>query len=327
MKFPNLKKIIAPNAALSVLLIVLYLFTWVMNYISFPDFNNYDGAVSRITDLNKSTSLIIILLITAFNLLLIDRFNYKFNIIRTKTFLPLFIYALLITTWRESHILIFPHIAVSIIILSMIFLFDMYRNKLAVEQAFIGSLLIGVLTLFNPVYSFIILIMWLGFGLLNCFSIRTFLASLMGTAIPWIFYLSYHLFTGKEMLTFQHLEVDFTPDLIFTQDEIHVRIYVVSLLLILIAGLANLYRNNFNDSIQTRKYLNYLVLLLLMVLFPVLLLSNNILSFLPLIAFGYAMLLSHPFSLHKSKWLTILFFIFCAVNAAYFFYNFTQALR
>lgn len=327
MKFPNLKKIIAPNAALSVLLIVLYLFTWVMNYISFPDFNNYDGAVSRITDLNKSTSLIIILLITAFNLLLIDRFNYKFNIIRTKTFLPLFIYALLITTWRESHILIFPHIAVSIIILSMIFLFDMYRNKLAVEQAFIGSLLIGVLTLFNPVYSFIILIMWLGFGLLNCSSIRTFLASLMGTAIPWIFYLSYHLFTGKEMLTFQHLEVDFTPDLIFNQDEIHVRIYVVSLLLILIAGLANLYRNNFNDSIQTRKYLNYLVLLLLMVLFPVLLLSNNILSFLPLIAFGYAMLLSHPFSLHKSKWLTILFFIFCAVNAAYFFYNFTQALR
>lgn len=327
MKFPNLKKIIAPNAALSVLLIVLYLFTWVMNYISFPDFNNYDGAVSRITDINKSTSLIIILLITAFNLLLIDRFNYKFNIIRTKTFLPLFIYALLITTWRESHILIFPHIAVSIIILSMIFLFDMYRNKLAVEQAFIGSLLIGVLTLFNPVYSFIILIMWLGFGLLNCFSIRTFLASLMGTAIPWIFYLSYHLFTGKEMLTFQHLEVDFTPDLIFNQDEIHVRIYVVSLLLILIAGLANLYRNNFNDSIQTRKYLNYLVLLLLMVLIPVLLLSNNILSFLPLIAFGYAMLLSHPFSLHKSKWLTILFFIFCAVNAAYFFYNFTQALR
>lgn len=327
MKFPNLKKIIAPNAALSVILIVLYLFTWAMNYISFPDFNNYDGAVVRITDLNKSTSLMIILIITAFNLLLIDRFNYKFNIIRTKTFLPLFIYALLITTWRESHILIFSHIALSIIILSMIFLFDMYRNKLAVEQAFIGSLLIGVLSLFNPVYSFIILIVWLGFGLLNCFSIRTFLASLMGTAIPWIFYLSYHLFTGKEMLIFQHLEVDFTPDLIFTQDEIHVRIYVVSLLLILIAGLANLYRNNFNDSIQTRKYLNYLVLLLLMVLIPVLLLSNNILSFLPLIAFGYAMLLSHPFSLHKSKWLTILFFIFCAVNVAYFLYNFSLALR
>ena len=326
MKFPNLKNIIAPNAALSALLIVLYLFTWAMNYISFADHNNYEGAVARISNLNKSASLIIILIITAFNLLLIDRFNYKFSIIRTKTFLPLFIYALLITTWRESHLLIFSHFALSLIILSMMFFFDMYRNKLAVEQAFIGSLLIGVLTLFNPVYLLIILIVWLGFGLLNCFSIRTFLASLMGASIPWIFYLSYHLFTGSDILILQHLKVDFTPDLVFTQDEIHVRIYVVCILVILIAGLVTLYRTNFNDSIQTRKYLNYLVILLLIVLIPVLILSNNILSFLPLIAFGYAMLLSHPFSLQNSKWLTLLFFIFCAVNAAYLFYNFSLAL-
>jgi hypothetical protein len=327
MKFPNLKKIIAPNAALSVLLVVLYLFTWAMNYVSFPDFNNYDGAVARITELNKSVSMIIILIITAVNLLLIDRFNYKFNIIRTKTFLPLFIYALLITTWRESHILIFSHISLSIIIVSMMFFFDMYRNKLAVEQAFLGSLFIGLLSLFNPVFIVIIGIVWLGFVLLNCFSVRAFLASLMGLVIPWIFYVAYHLISSREILIFQHLSIDLTPDLIFNQKEWHVRIYVVSILLILIAGLFSLYRTNFNDSIQTRKYLNYLVMLLLLVLIPVLFLSNNILSFLPLIAFGYSMLLSHPFSLQKSKWLTVLFFLFVAVNAAYLFYNFSMAFQ
>jgi hypothetical protein len=327
MKFPNLKKIIAPNAALSVILVVLYLFTWAMNYVSFPDYNNYDGAVARITDMNKTSSLLIILIITAINLLLIDRFNYKFNIIRTKTFLPLFIYALLITSWRESHLLVFSHISLSIIIISLMSFFDMYRNKMAAEQAFIGSLLIGALSLFNPVYLLLIIIVWLGFVLLNCLSIRNFLASLMGITIPWIFYLSFHIFTAREIHIFRHLTVDFTPDLIFTQDELHVRIYVVSILLILIAGLVNLYRTSFNDSVQTRRYLNYLVMLLLMVLIPTLLLSNNILSFLPLIAFGYAMLLSHPFSLQKSKWQTILFFIFFAVNAAYLFYNFTLALQ
>jgi hypothetical protein len=283
--------------------------------------------VARITDLNKTSSLVIILVITAINLLLIDRFNYKFNIIRTKTFLPLFIYALLITSWRESHLLVFSHFSLSIIIISLMYFFDMYRNKLAVEQAFIGSFLIGVLSLFNPVYLLIILIVWLGFVVLNCLSLRNFLASLMGLAIPWIFYLSFHIFTNREIDIFRHLTVDFTPDLIFTQDELHVRIYVVSILVILVAGLVNLFRTSFNDSVQTRRYLNYLVMLLLMVLIPTLLLSNNILSFLPLIAFGYAMLLSHPFSLQKSKWQTILFFIFCAVNAAYHFYNFILALQ
>jgi len=327
MKFPNLKKIIAPNAALSALLIVLYLTTWVMNYISFPDYSNYEGAVNRITGLNKSGNLFVILIITVINLFLIDRFNNKFNIIRTKTFLPLFIYALLITTWRESHLLILPHITLSVFIISLMFFFDMYRKKLAVEKAFIGSLLIATLTLFNPVYLLIMLIVWLGYGLLHCFSIRTILASILGTAIPWIFYLSFHLFTGKEILIFQHFTMDFTPDLVFNQHEVHVRIYVMSILAALISGLFSMYLTNFNDSIQTRKYINYLVVLLLVILIYVVFFSNNIIAFMPVIAFGYAMLLSHPFSLQKSKWITILFFIFCVVNVAYFFYNFYLALQ
>ena len=53
----------------------------------------------------------------------------------------------------------------------------------------------------------------------------------------------------------------------------------------------------------------------------VLFFSNDAYYFLPFIAFCVAMLLSHPFSLNKSKFYPLLFIFFVVLNVAYLVAN------
>ncbi len=317
MRFPDIKKIVTPDFTFSAILVILFLLTWVYNYYFYPDFETYDASTARMTESKPGSAMLIILGLTAFNLLLIDRFNYKYNVIRTKTFLPLFIYALLITSWKETHLLPYTHIAMSIIIGSLMLFFSMYRNDKAVEPAFLGSVFLSVAGLLNPVYLFLFPLSWIGFFILKAFSIRTFLASIMGALAPWIVFFGFLLITGKEFNVLQYLNIDFLSDNLLADRSLHQQIYIVALLAILFIGISGIYRNHFNDSIQARKYLNFILIYLVFMLAIVIVFSNNIMALMPMIAFGYAILLSHPFSLYKSKFYTILFMIFVLLNIAY----------
>ena len=119
MKHPTLQKIINPGFPLIGLLIVLYLGSWVLNYIYIRDFQAYPAVSIRVFQPNFFWLISGILLITALNILLITQINNKFSIIRIKTFLPAFIYALLITAWKESHFLIYTHLALTAFLISL----------------------------------------------------------------------------------------------------------------------------------------------------------------------------------------------------------------
>lgn len=317
MQFPDIKKIIQPNFALSALLVVLFLISWGVNYYFYPNFELYDASSARLTESKPISTMLIILGLTALNLLLIDRFNYKYNVIRTKTFLPLFIYALLITSWKETHLLPHTHLVLSFFIGSLMLFFSMYKNKKTAEQAFLGSILLSIVGLMNPVYLIFFPLSWIGFIMLQAMSIRTFLASILGAVVPFIFYFSYLILTKEEINLYQHISIDFQQDNLLINRSLHQTIYIIALLIILFVGVSGVYRNHFNDSIQARKYLNFIFVFMIFMLAIVIIFSNNIMSFMPMIAFGYAMLLSHPFSLYKSKFYSILFVIFILLNVVY----------
>lgn len=322
MKHGLIQKIITPDIRTATLLSISYVAIWILNFYFQPNFQNYEAASVRLINPDGFWIVLSIFVITILNLFLISQFNNKLNIIRTKTFIPLFIYALLICTWKESHFLIMSHIGLTLLIISLMLFMGMYRDTKAVEPAFLGSLILSIAGFINPTYLFLVLLCWIGFIMINSASIRIYLSSLMGALIPWIFYISYHLLTNTEMLVFSHFIFDFEKHSIFDGRQIYEQIYIAAILLLLIIGIGGLFSKRYNDSIQARKYLNFILLLLFFVVVLVVLFSKHTLSFLPMIAFGYAMLLSHPFSLNKSKFYETLFYIFTGINLAYLVLNF-----
>ena len=321
MNRPIIQKLINPSILSAIMLVLLFLGGWVLNYVCFRE--TYGDSVSdrSIPITNAAWHILTILVITTFNLTMVAAINRKYAIVRVRTFIPVFLYALFITTWRRAHLHIYPHIAAFLFLVSLMLFLGMYKNKNAVLQSFWGSLLIAFGGILNPVYLLVIPVVWIGFVQQECFSGRVWLASVMGAIVPWLFFFSYHLYKGNEILIFKDFWLNFRPLEAIKSFSLVEKIYIIVLIFIFIISLAGIYSNLLQDSLQTRKRINYFVLNFAFLLLLNLCSPHNALAFLPLTAYFTAMLMAHPFSLNKSRFFTVLFLIVCLIHAVYMYLN------
>ncbi|MEA4984638.1 hypothetical protein SDC9_40837 [bioreactor metagenome] len=322
MKSPTIQQFIKPGVPLAVLLVLLYLVSWGLNYFFIPDIQDYNVLDTRLFEPNNFWLITSIFLLTVLNLLLIALLNNRFSIIRERSFLPVFFYALFITSWKESHFLICSHLAVSVFLISLMLFMGMYKNRTAVIPAFWGTLFISLSGILNPAYLFLIPLAWIGFVQLKCFSTRIFLASLMGMLLPWIFYFSYQLYAGNEIVIFNALFEVFQPGFFLNALTIYEQIYILALVLIVVISLFGIYTNLLSESVQNRKNINVLVFMLVFLIALVFIFPKHAPAFLPLIASLIAMLLAHPFTLQKTRFYTFLFFIVIAIHIGYMYINY-----
>jgi hypothetical protein len=322
MKSPTIQQFIKPGVPLAVLLVLLYLVSWGLNYFFIPDIQDYNVLDTRLFEPNNFWLITSIFLLTVLNLLLIALLNNRFSIIRERSFLPVFFYALFITSWKESHFLICSHLAVSVFLISLMLFMGMYKNRTAVIPAFWGTLFISLSGILNPAYLFLIPLAWIGFVPLKCFSTRIFLASLMGMLLPWIFYFSYQLYAGNEIVIFNALFEVFQPGFFLNALTIYEQIYILALVLIVVISLFGIYTNLLSESVQNRKNINVLVFMLVFLIALVFIFPKHAPAFLPLIASLIAMLLAHPFTLQKTRFYTFLFFIVIAIHIGYMYINY-----
>ena len=148
---------------------------------------------------NTFTSNIISLSFTLLNAFLISQINTRFTIIRSRTFLPIIVFVLLMSSWNETHITNDSHIVLTLIIFALFFLFSTSRNRKASEYSFMGSLFISVSSiLINPLV-FLIPVCWIGLILFQSFSLRTLLASIFGAVTPWLLFLSSKLIFAETL--------------------------------------------------------------------------------------------------------------------------------
>lgn len=322
MKSPTIQQFIKPGVPLAVLLVLLYLVSWGLNYFFIPDIQDYNVLDTRLFEPNNFWLITSIFLLTVLNLLLIALLNNRFSIIRERSFLPVFFYALFITSWKESHFLICSHLAVSVFLISLMLFMGMYKNRTAVIPAFWGTLFISLSGILNPAYLFLIPLAWIGFVQLKCFSTRIFLASLMGMLLPWIFYFSYQLYAGNEIVIFNALFEVFQPGFFLNALTIYEQIYILALVLIVVISLFGIYTNLLSESVQNRKNINVLVFMLVFLIALVFIFPKHAPAFLPLIASLIAMLLAHPFTLQKTRFYTFLFFIIIAIHIGYMYINY-----
>jgi len=319
----SLKNIIVPSIPLAVLLVVSCFVLWMSafmggHFATIP--NQFTLSVQRLQSVfipNTLLSNLICISFTLFNAFFIAQINNKFTIIRTRTFLPILIFLLLLSTWGETHVANGSHVALTLVILSLFKFFSMPRDRKASEEAFMGSFLISVSSLLVNPFIFIIPLCWIGFIMFQSFSLRTFLASIFGAITPWILYLSVRYLISPDMDFREVFTAIPNFDLSTLSISLITLIYICSIILILIISIFGLLSLSNGDAIHTRNRLNFLIFLLITISILALLFRNQYVYFLPLIAMIYALLVSHPFTLKQNNFYGILFIIFIVINIAF----------
>jgi len=319
----SLKRIIIPSIPLAVFFVGACFILWMSAFIG----ERYSTIATQNTPIVESLqtvflpdsllSNLVCISLTLLNAFLIAQINNRFTIIRTRTFLPILIFLLLLGTWNQTHTLVKSHLSLTLFILALFYFFSMIRNRKASEQAFMGSFLISVSSLLITPLIFVIPVCWIGFMMFQSLSLRTFLASIFGIISPWILYLSALYMLQPDFDFSKIINIFFNLDINFSTFSLSEIIYASSISAIMLVGLAVLFSIKNSDVINTRNKLNFLILMLISLVILSFLFRNQIFSFLPFIALFYSLLLSHPLTLKQNNFNGILFLIFCLINIAF----------
>lgn len=318
----TLKKIITPSLSLSTLLIVASIALWLVVFST----TVVDSPVALGSPLSKAVESILpaglltsitSLLLTLLNAFLIAQLNNRFTIIRNRTFIPVFVFLMLMSVAGQTHQLPGAHFALTLLLIALFVFFNMFRDKQASEQAFLGSLLIATGSLFIEPILLFLAVCWMGMIRFGSFSLRTFLASVFGGLVPWIFYFTIRYYFEPDLLWINTLFTGFETGFTLFERPVNELIYLACMTLIIITGLVGLYSNLHGDSIQSRAKLNFLTIILIFSFAFSIVFVNCYAIFIPFTLMAYAVLIAHPLTLKPNGFYAILFIVLVIINLAY----------
>ena len=319
----SLKNVIVPSIPLAVLMVGFCFVLWTLMFFApIPSilpiyYTTIAEKIQSFFSQNLLFTNLVCIALTLLNAFLLAQINNRFTIIRTRTFLPIFIFLLLVCTWNETHIIVGSHVALTLFVLALFNFFSMSKDRNASEPAFLGSFFIGLASLLINPYIFLSPVCWLGFIIFQSFSLRTFLASLLGAIVPWILFVTINYFINNNVDILQLFNVSFNFDFSYLVLTLPKIIYISALTLIMIIGVVGMYSLSNGDAIHTRNKLNFLLLLLVSALILEFFNRNQMPLFLPLLSMIYAMLISHAFTLKQNNFYGIIFYIFFSLNIAF----------
>jgi len=319
----SLKNLIIPSIPLAVFLVGSCFVIWMSSFVGERNttFSTQNTSIAESLQFvflpNTLLSNIVCFTLTLLNAFLVAQINNRFTIIRTRTFLPILIFLLLLGTWNQTHAMIGSHLVLTLFILALYYFFNMSRDRKASEEAFMGSFLISLSSLLINPMIFIIPLCWIGFVMFQSFSLRTFLASLFGMIAPWILYLSVAFMLQPDFNIYHLFNLNFNSELSISNFSLPEIIYAISISLIMIISIVEMYSITNSDAINTRNKLDFLLFLLVSLVILSFIFRNQFISFLPIIALVYSLLISHPMTLKQNNFNGILFLIFCVINIAF----------
>lgn len=319
MKAIHLKPLIKPGIPTLILILTILLAIWIAHLLLLPVFQ--ESADDEYGKMNWPLVYHIpaLVALTAINSLLIRRFVLRFSIIRIKSFLPVLIFLVFITVWSGVRFDLYPHLFLTAFIIGTEFFLGMFHNRKAVEHAFLTSFIVSLLSLLEPMYVVLFPLFWIGYIILKSMSLRVWLASLTGLAVPWVFFNAYYWFRGTTTVVAPDLTLLLKPSLYIPSSMWPLFIYGGLTGIITLIAIAGIFTKIFDDSVQTRKYIYILVFLMVAITILCVLYQPFAHLFLPLLAFLGSVLLAHPFTLHKSEFFPLLFIFLIIINIAYLF--------
>jgi hypothetical protein len=160
-------------------------------------------------------------------------------------------------------------------------------------------------------------LIWIGLILFHSFSLRNFLATIIGVVTPWMLYLVVRAYFYPDLLWLNQLLTSFDIGFSILTRPINEIAYMAVLAVLFIMGVVGLISNMNQDSMQTRAMLGFLIYFALFSFLFSMFFVHHFFVFLPFVALGFAILFSHPVTLKKGNFYAILFLVFIFVNLAF----------
>lgn len=323
----TLHKTINPSIPLLVLWLAACLFVWFLPAKILPQFidnQNFLPADLFLQTIFPPTSIItniICLVLAIVNGILIIRLNNDFALVREKTFLPVLIYAILISVFHSTHYNIIANFALTFFLITIFSFFKLYSNKQQTEAAFLSSFLIACIGwLFLPEFLLLFVPAWLAIVQLRAMSLRIFLATLVGLITPAIFCFAFNQnYFRVFVTTFENAGQNFQVWKGISFD--FLSIFFVIMLIIWILSLWGIFTNALMNNARTRTNMNFVLIFFLSIIIIVIIFPQTFYSFLPILFTLFAVFFAHPVTLRNSNFYGIIFIIFCIINIIFVLYN------
>ncbi len=321
----NLQRLIVPPMYLTALTYLISFGIWLLTYYVYTSPYPMSGKVGAYAEsLLPSSSLLAHLLsfaIVVGNSFLLAQMNNRFSFIRTRTFMPTFIFLMLASCWVPTHGNYVAHLASMMLLLVMFLTLSMYKNNQAMELAFLSFFILGLSTFLVPEYVFLVFVIWIGYFFLKCYSFRVFVASILGFITPWLLLLSTYFMINDTIEPIYNIPVFFYKYSFFSSENVPTNIYVGILALITIFSLFQMMANARHDSLQIRNELTFIKLVGLGMLTLFVLRFSNSTSYMPMIAILYAIFAAYSFTLIRNLFNSIVFIVLCVASFAFMFYE------
>jgi hypothetical protein len=318
----SLKKIINPKVPVAALLIVTCVLLWFVplsSKILLPEVTLLPGALGlcHIFPPQSLLTLVASMAVILLNGFLLTLLNTKFTLIRERTFLIFLVYFILLSIWHTLHYFLVGNIAATVIIVSFFIFLNMYHRRDATEEAFLGSFFIAITGLLVvPEFLLLFVPVWLGFLAMKAFSLKVFLASLVGLITPIILLFSVGLIDFQSFIMhFKSIGISW-GDISENYSSLYLIHFSILLILIILTTISN-HSNKLKDVVRTRKNLSFVEIFLFFTLAITVGYLHVFIIFLPLIAALFSIVFAKPITLSHSKYTVALFFVFCAVNLVY----------
>ncbi|MCK4661283.1 MAG: hypothetical protein KAT68_00345 [Bacteroidales bacterium] len=251
---------------------------------------------------NFFISSILSLVLIIIQTFLIIRINFKYIFIRTRTYLPAFIYILIIGSYIPFHNLHPVIIGNLFLILSINKFFINKKEKNLISNYFeVGLLLsIGSLFYFNLIYC--IVLIWISLLILRTFYWREWFISLIGLSFGYLILFIISFFNNSLDYTIDIIFNNFKSFYLYPEISIFQLIFYSFLGFLIFISVINLFFTINMKKIQTRKYFGFFIwAIIISVLFFVLIPSMSM-DVLIIIAIPATYVLSDYYVNTKSKW-------------------------
>lgn len=243
---------------------------------------------------------------------LLFEFNTNFAFIKAKSPIQISLFILLVISFPQLSASNYQLSTMGMLI-AIFFLFRSQQEKQSVGNLFHSFAFLSISSLLQPCHAWLLPLFWLGSNRLFSLNSRSFAASIVGFLMPyWVLWGVCYLQDNLAVCYSRIASIVAFKPFEFALDTTQA-IGFGFLLLLLIVAAVNFYSKAFGDKLRTRNYIQFLIILTVILAFGILFQEGLFQQLLPLFIAILSLIVSYFFSMSRGR-LANYFFIFVLIG-------------
>ncbi|MBR8535582.1 hypothetical protein KDU71_08425 [Carboxylicivirga sediminis] len=265
---------------------------------------------------NHLLASVISLLIALIMMFSVNRVVNRYNLFNGQTNLPGFIYMLLVSAYLMAQKLHPVWFFTPLLILAIERLFSAAGQRKAMTWCFEASFALSLGTLFYAKGIYFMAFLWMIMFILRLLTIRSFMASIIGLALPYLFSFAYYFWFDQADVFLETVVENFISPIAFFNHTIYSQIYNGFIIFLVFVSILSVVRILPAIKIITRKH--YRIFIWLIVLCVVAAITPYYsLEVMPIWAIGTSIVLGRFLSLIRRRFIQeLILFIIVAITIA-----------